>query len=71
MNAEKLEPQDQEAAIPYDPALNKQAINEAVDEYEKSANSEEPIRLVPSTQKELSEVERTLEDSLLGIDDAL
>lgn len=71
MNAEASKPQDQEAAIPYNPALNKQAVNEAVDEYEKSANSEESVILVPSTQKELGEVERTLEDSVLGIDDTL
>lgn len=71
MNTEEPKPQGQESTIPYDPALHKQAVNERVDEYEKSANSEEPIRLVPFTQKELGEVERTLEDSVLGIDDAL
>ncbi len=71
MNVDKSKPQDQAGAIPYEQTLNKEAVNEAVDEYEKSANAEESIELVPSTQKELAEVERTLEDSVLGLDNAL
>ena len=64
-------PQDQEAAaVASDPTLNKQAINELVDEYEQSANSDKPTELDPPTQKELGEVERALEDSVMGIEDA-
>jgi hypothetical protein len=71
MIEDKSKPQDQEAAaVPSDPALIKEAVNEVVDEYEKSANSDKPTELDPSTQKELGEVERALEDSVLGMDDA-
>lgn len=70
MNQERSKSQDQEIAVPHDPTLNKQAVNEVVDEYEKSANVDNPIQLNPSTQKELGDVERALEDSVLGIDDA-
>ncbi len=72
MMQEKSKPEDQEvAAISSDPTLNKEAVNEVVDEYERSANSDKPTELTPATQKELGEVERALEDSVLGIDDAL
>lgn len=70
MKQERSKSQDQEIAVPNDPTLNKQAVNEVVDEYEKSANSNKSVELNPSTQKELGEVERALEDSALGIDDA-
>ena len=72
MTQDKSRPQDQEAAAVAngDPMLNKQAVNELVDEYEKSANSDEIKELDPPTQKELGEVERALEDSMMGIDDA-
>lgn len=71
MRQEKSKPQDQEAAaISSDPTLNKEAVNEVVDEYERSANFDKPTELTPATQKELGEVERALEDSVLGIDDA-
>jgi hypothetical protein len=46
------------------------AVNEIVDEYEISANSEQPTEVNPATQKELGEVERALEDSVMGIEDA-
>ncbi|HEY9632312.1 MAG TPA: hypothetical protein V6D14_02835 [Coleofasciculaceae cyanobacterium] len=71
MTQDKSRPQAQEAAaISNDPALNKEAVNEVVDEYEKSANSDNSTELAPSTQKELGDVERALEDSVLGIEDA-
>jgi hypothetical protein len=71
MTQDKSRPQDQEAAaVGSDPTLNKEAINEVVDEYEKSANSDEPTELDPPTQKELGDVERALEDSVMGIEDA-
>ena len=72
MTQDKSRPQDQEAAAVAngDPTLNKQAVNELVDEYEKSANSDEIKELDPPTQKELGEVERALEDSVMGIEDA-
>jgi hypothetical protein len=70
MTQDKSRSQDQEAAaVSSDPSLNKEAVNEVVDEYERSANSDEPAELAPSTQKELGEVERTLEDSVLGNDE--
>lgn len=69
MTQDKARKQDQEAAaINNDPSLNKEAINELVDEYEKSTNSEE-TELNSPTQKELGEVERALEDSVMGIED--
>jgi hypothetical protein len=71
MTQDKSRQQDQEAAsIANDPTLNKAAVNEVVDEYEKSANSGEPTELDSPTQKELGDVERALEDSVLGIEDA-
>ncbi len=57
-------------AISSDPTLNKKAVNEVVDGYEKSAQSDQPTELDPATQQELGEVERALEDSVLGIEDA-
>ncbi len=70
MTQDKSRNQDQEAAaINNDPSLNKDAINELVDEYEKSAN-DEITELNTPTQKELGEVERALEDSVMGIEDA-
>ena len=71
MTQDKSRTQDQEAsAISNDPNLTKEAVNEVVDEYEQSANVDKPTELAPSTQKELGEVERALEDGLLGIEDA-
>ena len=71
MSQDKSKPQDQEvAAVSSDPVLNKEAINEVVDEYERSANSDEPREVDFITQKELGEVERALEDSVMGIEDA-
>ena len=71
MTQDKSRSQDQEAAaVSSDPALNKEAINEVVDEYEQSANSDHPTEVNPATQKELGNVERALEDSVLGIEDA-
>jgi hypothetical protein len=71
MTQDKSPSPDQEAAaITNDPSLNKEAINELVDEYEKSANSEEQTELNAPKQKELGEVERGLEDSVMGIEDA-
>jgi len=68
MTQDKPRSQDQEAAaISSDPTLNKEAVNEVVDEYEKSANLDKPTELTPSTQKD---VERALEDSVMGIEDA-
>lgn len=71
MTQDKSRKPDQEAAaINNDPSLNKEAINELVDEYEKNASSEESVKLNSPTQKELGEVERSLEDSVMGIEDA-
>ena len=71
MTQDKPRSQDQEAAaISSDPTLNKEAVNEVVNEYEKSANLDKPTELAPSTQKELGDVERALEDSVMGIEDA-
>lgn len=53
-----------------EPTLTQDAINEVVDEYEISANLDQPTELTPATQKELGEVERALEDSVMGIEDA-
>lgn len=72
MRQEKAKTQNQEAAaVPSDPTLNKEAVNEVVDEYEKSANVDNPIELDPATQKELGEVERALEDSVFGVNNLL
>ncbi|GAB4183822.1 MAG: hypothetical protein Fur006_20940 [Coleofasciculaceae cyanobacterium] len=72
MKQEKAKSQNQEpTAVPNDPTLSKEAVNEVVDEYEKSANVDRPTELDPATQKELGEVERVLEDSALGTDNAL
>ncbi|MEW6495346.1 MAG: hypothetical protein AB1589_22940 [Cyanobacteriota bacterium] len=71
MTQDNSRTQEQEAAaISNDPTLNKEALNEVVDEYEQSANVDKPTELDPSTQKELGEVERALEDAVLGIEDA-
>jgi len=71
MTQDKSQPQDQEAAaINHDPSLNKEAINELVDQYEQSANSNETQELISPTQKQLGDVERSLEDSVMGIEDA-
>jgi hypothetical protein len=71
MTQEKSRPQDQEAAaVANDPTLNKEAVDEVVGQYEESAKSDETTELSPATQKELGDVERALEDSLLGIEDA-
>jgi hypothetical protein len=71
MTQDKSRTQEQEAAaISNDPTINKEAVNEVVDEYEQSANANRPTELDPSTQKELGEVERALEDAVLGIEDA-
>lgn len=65
MTQDKARKQDQEAAaINNELSLNKEAINELVDEYEKSANDDE-TELNPQTEKELGNVE-TLEDSVIG-----
>lgn len=71
MNQEKSKAQNQEAAsVASDPTLNKEAVDEAVAQYEEIAKSDETTELNPATQKELGEVERALEDSLLDIEDA-
>ncbi len=71
MTQEKPRNQDQEAAaINNDPSLNKEAVNESVAQYEESAKSEETTELNSPIQKELGEVERALEDSVMGIEDA-
>lgn len=70
MTQDKSKSQDQEAAaINQDQSLNKDAINELVDEYEKSVSLEEQIELNAPTQKQLARVERGLEDSMIGIED--
>ena len=69
MTQDKPRQQDKEAAISHDPSLNKEAVNELVDQYEQ-ANSDETTELNLPIQKELSEVERALEDSVMGIEDA-
>lgn len=70
MTQDKSKSQDQTDSVVNDPALNKQAVDEAVSEYEQSANSDERKELDPPTQKELGDVERALEDTVLGIEDA-
>lgn len=71
MTQEKSRPQNEEAAaVANDPTLNKEAVDEVVAQYEESAKSDETTELSPATQKELGDVERALEDSLLGIEDA-
>lgn len=70
MTQDKPRQQDKEAAaISHDPSLNKEAVNELVDQYEQ-ANSDETTDLNLPIQKELGEVERALEDSVMGIEDA-
>jgi hypothetical protein len=65
MTQDKARKQDQEAAaINNDPSLNKEAINELVDEYEKSANDEQ-AELNLQTENQLEDVE-TLEYSVIG-----
>ncbi len=72
MKPEKTKPQDQEAAaVNSNPTLYHEAIIEVVDEYERSANADKPTELAPATQKELGEVERELEDSVLGVENTL
>jgi hypothetical protein len=72
MRQEKAKfPNQEPVAVPNDPTLNKEAVNEVVDEYEKSANLDKPTELDPATQKELGEVERALEDSVLGTHNTL
>ena len=71
MTQDKARQQDQEAAsVASDPTLNKEAVDEVVEQYERSANSDDDKELDLSTQKELGDVERALEDSVLGIEDA-
>lgn len=50
--------------------INQEAVDEIVDEYEISANLDQPTEMNPATQKELGDVERALEDSIMGIEDA-
>lgn len=71
MKQDKSKPQAPEIINPSsEPSLNQDAVNEVVDEYEISANLDQPTEVDPATQKELGEVERALEDSVLGIEDA-
>lgn len=71
MIQDNSKPQEQEAATSVsDPAINKDAVNEAVDKYEESSRLDEEKELDSLTQKELGEVERALEDTMLGIEDA-
>jgi hypothetical protein len=57
-------------STPSESTLNENAVNEIVDEYEISANLDQPTEVDLATQKELGEVERALEDSVMGIEDA-
>lgn len=50
--------------------INQEAVDEIVDEYEISANLDQQTELNPAIQKELGDVERALEDSVMGIEDA-
>ncbi len=71
MRQDTPKPQDQKLeVVSSDPVLYQEAINEVVDEYERSANSDELTELDSITQKELGEVERGLEDLAMGIGDA-
>lgn len=71
MKQDKSKPQAPEIVKPSsEPTLNQDAVNEVVNEYEISANIDQSTELNPATQKELGEVERALEDSVLGIEDA-
>jgi len=71
MKQDKSKPQHPESINPAsEPTLTQDAVNEIVDEYEISANLEQPTEVNPATQKELGEVERALEDSVMGIEDA-
>ncbi len=70
MTQEQSKPQDQPAAdITSDPALNKDAADEVIGKYEES-DHDNTNELPPSTEREMGEVERALEDSTLGIEDA-
>lgn len=71
MKPDKSKPQDPEISNPSsESTLYQDAVNEVVDEYEISANSDQSTELNPATQKELGDVERALEDSVMGIEDA-
>ncbi len=71
MTQDKSRSQDEEAtAVGSDPTLNKEAVDEVVREYEESARMDETSQLDLATQRELGNVERELEDSLLDIEDA-
>ncbi|MBD2126241.1 hypothetical protein NDI39_26270 [Microcoleus sp. ZQ-A2] len=71
MKPDKSKPQDPEIfTSSSESTLYQDAVNEVVDEYEISANSDQPTELNPATPKELGEVERALEDSVMGIEDA-
>ena len=74
MKQDKSKPQAPEIANPSsESTLNQDAVNEGVDEYEISANLDKldkPTELASVTQKELGDVERALEDSVMGIEDA-
>lgn len=70
MTQDKSKSPDQEAStVNSDPSLNKQAVDEVVNEYEQSTKSDEKELDLP-TQKQLGRVERALEDTVLGIEDA-
>jgi hypothetical protein len=71
MKQDKSKSQNPEIVNPAsEPTPNQDAVNEVVDEYEISANLNQPTEIDPATQKELGEVERALEDSVMGIEDA-
>jgi hypothetical protein len=71
MKQDKSKSQNPEiVSTPSESTLNQDAVNEVVDEYEISANLDQPTEVDPATQKELGEVERALEDSVMGIEDA-
>jgi hypothetical protein len=71
MKQDKSKSQNPESINPAsEPTLTQDAVNEVVDEYEISANLDQPTEVDPATQKELGEVERALEDSVMGIEDA-
>ncbi|AFZ19640.1 hypothetical protein [Allocoleopsis franciscana] len=71
MKQDKSKPQAPEIVNPSsESTLNQDAVNEVVDEYEISANLDQPTEVDPATQKELGEVERALENSVMGIEDA-
>lgn len=71
MKQDKSKPQNPEIVnSSSEPTLTQDAVNEVVDEYEISANLDQPTELDPVTQKEFGDVERALEDSVMGIEDA-